>query len=111
MFLYCDTGSNGADDLSRLPLQILIDRYNDSYKSLRSIAQVVLGSYYEELKQFYLEIFQTTEYQYIVYVARRSIGLAELFSIILWYENDIPEIRKRLEANWAISTSDSTIMS
>ena len=100
-----------ADDPNRFKLGQLFKRYSTSYKSLRSIAQVVLGPYYEELKQFYLDILQSEGYQYIVYVARRSIGLAELFSIILWHEKKIPGIQDKLDASWAISTSDSTIMS
>lgn len=104
--------SNNMDEQSRLMLESLIhNRYNESYKFLRSVAQAVLGPYYEDLKQFYLDIFQAEEYQYIVFVARRSIGLAELFSIIFWHENNIPSIRASVEASWANSLSDSTIMS
>lgn len=107
-----DTGANIPDDPNRLTLGRLVGpHYDKSYKTLRSIAQVVLGPYYDELKQFYLDVFQAEEYQYIVYVARRSIGLAELFSIILWHEHNDRDFQCRLEANWAISTSDSTIMS
>lgn len=104
--------TNGPALSHRLELYSLFEeRYKESYTKLRSIAQAVLGPYYEDLKQFYIDIFTAEEYQYVVYVARRSIGLAELFSIILWHENTIPSIREKLDTNWSISTSDSTIMS
>ena len=106
------TSPNNADGPNRCSLELLIDEYyRTSYKSLRTIAQAILGSHYDDLKQFYRSIFLADEYQYIVFVARRSIGLAELFFIILWHENDSLSFRDRLEACWAKSTSDSTIMS
>lgn len=101
-----------ADEANRCTLKFLIDEYyRTSYKSLRTIAQAVLGSHYDDLKQFYRNVVLTDEYQHIVFVARRSIGLAELFFIILWHEENSLSFRDRLEACWAKSTSDSTIMS
>ena len=41
-----DISPDKADDSSQLKLDDLLLRYKESYKSLRSIAQVVLGSYY-----------------------------------------------------------------
>lgn len=103
---------NATDDPCRLSLKPLIDtRYSDSYKTLRTIAKATLGSYYDDLKQFYSEIFMSDEYQYVVFVARRSIGLAEIFFIILWHENPTPAFRDRLERCWANATTDSTILS
>lgn len=103
---------NATDDPCRLSLKPLIDtRYSDSYKTLRTIAKATLGSYYDDLKQFYSEIFMSDEYQYVVFVARRSIGLAEIFFIILWHENLTPAFRDRLERCWANATTDSTILS
>lgn len=103
---------NATDDPCRLSLKPLIDtRYSDSYKTLRMIARATLGSYYDDLKQFYSEIFMSGECQYVVFVARRSIGLAEIFLIILWHENPSPAFRDRLERCWANATTDSTILS
>lgn len=104
--------TNNADDAISVSLKSLIDdRYSDSHKALRTLAQATLGSYYEDLKRFYQEIFMSDEYQYVLFVARRSIGLAELFFIILWHDNEDPEFRKRLENCWRTATTDSAIMS
>lgn len=84
------------------------------YSFLKKAAQDVLGAYYDELKQFYRDIFFADEYQYIVYVARKSIGLAELFFCILWNEAARAKdnaTQNRLESAWERSATDSTIMS
>ena len=57
-----------------------------NYYFLKRTAQEILGSYYSKLKEFYWNIFSDDDYQYIVFVARKSIGLAELFFHILWNE-------------------------
>lgn len=111
LFTHCNN-SNTADDSCRLSLESLIDtRYSDSYKTIRKIAQDILGPYYEDLKQFYSEIFLSDGYHFYVFVARRSIGLAELFFIILWHENRDPAFRNQLEQCWANSSTDTAIMS
>lgn len=86
-------------------------RYDRTYSTVQDLAKKALGSFYEPLQKFYLDIFLSSEYQYVVFVARRSIALAELFYIILWHENTAPSIRRVLEESWRSATTDSTIMS
>ena len=106
-----DNNANVSDVSCRLCLESLIgSSYSKSYKILPSIAKTVLGSYYNKLKQFYSDIFMLEEYQYIVFVARRSISLAEVFFTILWHENDDSSFRAHLERCWVKATTDSTIM-
>ena len=97
---------------SPITLHSMIEhRYNRTYATVKELAQKALGSFYAPLQRFYLDIFLSSEYQYIVFVARRSIALAELFYIILWHENATPSIRSVLEKSWRSATTDSTIMS
>lgn len=86
-------------------------RYDRTYTTIKEIARKALGPFYVRLEKFYLDIFLSCEYQYIIFVARRSIALAELFYIILWHENEEPSIRTALEKSWHNSITDSTIMS
>lgn len=78
---------------------------------VQKIAEDTLGVYYAQLKEFYASILRSTEYQYVVLVARRSISLAELFFNILWNENPDSQARRKLSEAWQRVTTDSTILS
>lgn len=95
---------------SRLDLQTCMKMYDkDRVEFMRKIAQEKLGKYYDALKRFYARVLFESQYQYIVFVARRSIDLAELFTIILWDEDESWD-RLALEENWLKFTTDSSIL-
>lgn len=95
----------------RISLRQCMELYPRDFRVIQKIAEDTLGEYYEALKEFYSSILQSSEYQYIVFVARRSIGLAELFFIILWNEAEDEWEKWQLEESWARATTDSTILS
>ena len=102
----------GLTGSSPITLQSMVEhRYDRTYTTVKELAEKALGPFYAPLQKFYLDIFLSSEYQYVVFVARRSIALAELFYIILWHENTAPSIRRVLEKSWRSATTDSTIMS
>lgn len=95
----------------RISLRQCMELYPRDFRVIQKIAEDTLGEYYEALKEFYSSILQSSEYQYIVFVARRSISLAELFFIILWLEAKDESDQLKLEESWARATTDSTILS
>lgn len=88
-----------------------ITKHGDYYAVLQRIAEEVLDEHYAPLKEFYSDVFFSLEYEYIVFVARRSIALAELFYIILWNETENQWQKDYLEKSWERATTDSTILS
>ena len=95
----------------RISLRQCMELYPRDFRIIQKIAEETLGEYYDALKDFYSSILQSNEYQYIVFVARRSIGLAELFFIALWNEAENEWEKLQLEESWARATTDSTILS
>lgn len=72
---------------------------------------LLLGEYYDNLKSFYDDIMtKHSEYDYITFVVRRSLLLAEVFYKIFWEEGD--EARKRVlkEARRKFRTDSSILM-
>lgn len=105
-----DIGSEGTLR-RRISLTQCMESYPRDYRVIQKIAEDTFGEYYAPLKMFYSQIFHSSDYQYVVFVARRSIGLAELFFIILWNEATDARQKAKLEESWAIATTDSTILS
>ena len=105
-----DIGSEGTLR-NRISLTQCMELYPRDYRVIRKIAEDTLGEYYAPLKKFYSQIFQCADYQYIVFVARRSMGLAELFLIILWNETADLRQKAKLEGCWTRATTDSTLLS
>ena len=115
MFLFDPFGSMPGNQSSHL--KSLINKNgaaSNDYAFLRSTAEEILGPFYPELVTFFRDIFTSESFRYIVFVARKSIGLAELFFRIFWSEatekKDFYSLRL-LESAWSRSLTDSTIMS
>ena len=74
-----------------------MELYPRDDRVIRKIAEDILGENYVTLKKFYSQIFQCADDQYIVFAVRRSMGLAELFFIILWNDTANPRQKAKLE--------------
>lgn len=108
-----DTLGNYTEALQRrnISLRECINMHTPHFSILQKLAEEVLGVHYQPLKRFYTNILFSMEYEYIVFVARRSIALAELFFVILWNETESEWNKNYLEESWARVTTDSTILS
>lgn len=103
---------NEIRENKRISLKACMELYPSEFRTIQQkVAEDTLGEYYDPLKKFYSSILRSSEYQYIVFVARRSIGLAELFFITLWNEAKNEWERMQLEESWLRVTTDSTILS